>query len=129
MDSKVSAEKLAVVVSQAPPPPHPLPPPRYHRGSSCVDGRDGLSWERFSGYNFVISGFKSVGKSSQCMSQPIHELGSNKVDTQCMVLSSLYGWVRGWLDAWWVGGQTEGDRIKHYANPILPSQLRGSLCL
>lgn len=70
-----------------------------------------------------------MGKSSQCMSQPIHYLGSDKVDTQCMVLSSLYGWVRGWLHGWWMGGQTEGDRIKHSANPILPSQLRGSLCL
>ena len=60
VDSKVSAEKLAVVVSQAPPPTSP----RHHRGSSCVDGRDGLSWECFSGYNFVISGFKSMGKSS-----------------------------------------------------------------
>lgn len=107
---RISAE-AAVVVSQAPP-SLTLPPLSYHWESSCVDGRDGLSWECFSGYNFVISGFRAWGSHPSAQADPSHELGSDKVDTQCMVLSSLYGWVQGWLDAWWVGGQTEGDRIQ-----------------
>ena len=48
------------------PQPHPLPPPRHHRGSSCVDRRDGLSWKCFSSYNFVISGFKSMENNVHC---------------------------------------------------------------